>query len=155
MQQQKRQRRSRLARTSFEERSFEEQRAALNLAQFALRQNEIDVDADGITKLIHALTAEAASGRIVNGPGSAVEAIHNALGSSLVGASERHQLLAVRRLIDLYLGASPATSVAAVLSSPVPAAPTITTAATTPAPAPSADAGLSSSARVTRRSGGL
>ena len=93
---------------AFQNHSFIDQRAALNLAQFSKRQDEIDVDADSLTKLVYALTAEA-EGALRDGTGAS-EAVYNALGTNILGASEREQLLNVRKLIDLYLGSTDASA---------------------------------------------
>lgn len=90
---------------AFQEHSFNDQQAALTLTQFARRQNEIDVDADNVTKLVYALTAEA-DGPLRNGAAGASEAIFNAMGTNALGSSEREQLINVRKLIDMYLGST-------------------------------------------------
>lgn len=82
---------------AFQRRSFDDQRAALNLAQLAERQNEVDVNADGVAKLVYALTAQA-EGDVEGGD------VAPSFNLDLNDAKQREELIRIRGLIDSALG---------------------------------------------------
>lgn len=82
--------------TAFQRRSFNDQRAALNLAQFAERQNELDVNADGVAQLVYALTAQA-EGELDGGD------VAPSFDLDVNDRKQREQLIKVRHLIDMAL----------------------------------------------------
>lgn len=81
---------------AFERHSFNERRAALSLAQLAERQEEVDVSANGVAKLIYALHAQADSDHLSDDTAP----LFNIDPSD---RSQRDELLKVRRLIDIAL----------------------------------------------------
>ena|ERR1700761_8737468 len=113
---------------AFQRRSFNDQRAALSLAELAARQEEIGANADGVAQLTYALIAQA-DGDQIN------DAATPTFNLDPTNAAQREEMLKVRRLIDSFLAS------AAAAAPRIPSAPQVSQARPaprTPDQAPSA-----------------
>lgn len=81
---------------AFQRRSFNDQRAALSLAQLAERHKELDVNGDGVAQLVYALIAQA-EGEVDGGD------VPPDFNIDLNNPKQRENLIKVRRLIDMAL----------------------------------------------------